>query len=204
MSLATRVFLLLSLAPFAARAAAPVTLEQVLSAPFPSDLTTSPTGGDVAWVLNEHGARNIWIAGPPAYRGRRLTNFHADDGQDIAQLTWTPDARSIVFVRGGDFEFPDSKDPNPASLPQGVSQDMWIIPTAGGAPRKLCEGNSPAVPPNGRSVTFLKKGEVFTICLETAQSLTSSSMQKEKPTPCAGRRMATISPSSAGAEAIVS
>src|ERR1700735_5591562 len=83
-------------------------LEQVMSAPFPSNLTAAPKGGAVAWVLNEHGARNVWIADAPTYSGRRLTNYHDDDGQEIAQLTWTPDGRSILFVRDGDFD--DQRD----------------------------------------------------------------------------------------------
>src|SRR5580698_5531793 len=80
------------------------TLEQVMSAPFPSDLTAAPKGGAVAWVLDQHGARNIWVAEAPDYKGRRLTNYRSDDGQEIAQIVWTPDGHSIIFVRGGDFE----------------------------------------------------------------------------------------------------
>src|ERR1700727_865808 len=102
------------------------TLEQVMSAPFPPELTAAPKGGAVAWVLNEHGARNVWVADAPTYSGRRLTNYRADDGQEIAQLTWTPDGRSILFVRGGDFD-DQRDDPNPASLPQGVGQASWIL-----------------------------------------------------------------------------
>src|ERR1700722_19441130 len=90
------------------------TLEQVMSAPFPSNLTAAPKGGAVAWVLNERGARNVWIASAPAYSGRRLTNYHEDDGQEIAQPTWTPDGRSLLFVRGGDFET-ERDAHNPAS-----------------------------------------------------------------------------------------
>src|SRR5580658_98235 len=114
-------------------------LEQVMSAPFPSELTAAPQGGAVAWVLNQRGARNVWVADAPTYSGRLLTNYHDDDGQEIAQLTWTPDGRSIVFVRGGDFEN-GRENPNPASLPQGVEQAIWIAPVAGGAPRKVTEG----------------------------------------------------------------
>src|SRR5580700_982691 len=77
------------------------TLEQVMSAPFPSDLTAASKRGAVAWVLNEHGARNVWIADAPTYSGHRLTNYRDDDGQEIAELTWTPDGRSLLFVRGG-------------------------------------------------------------------------------------------------------
>src|ERR1700691_6095430 len=79
-------------------------LDQVISALFPSDLAAAPQGGAIAWVLDQHGARNIWIAEAPAYQGRQLTHYTADDGQEIAEITWTPDGRSIIFVRGGDFE----------------------------------------------------------------------------------------------------
>src|SRR5580658_1641607 len=145
------------------------TLEQIMSAPFPSDLTAAPKGGAVAWVLDQHGARNIWVAEAPDYKGRQLTNYRADDGQEIAQIVWTPDGRSIIFVRGGDFEMLRD-NPNPASLTQGVEQDIWIAPLTGGAPRKLAEGNSPAISPHGDRVAYLHKDEVWSVGLdETAK-----------------------------------
>ncbi|HEX5228127.1 MAG TPA: prolyl oligopeptidase family serine peptidase, partial [Bryobacteraceae bacterium] len=150
--------------PLAASAVPKVSLEQVMSAPFPSSLTAAPQGGAVAWVLDEHGARNVWIAEAPGYSGRRITDYHADDGQEIDQLTWTPDGRSLVFVRGGDFET-EGDNPNPASLPQGVEQAIWIAPLDG-APRKLTEGNSPAVAPAGNRLAFLRKNEVWSVSLE--------------------------------------
>lgn len=141
------------------------TLEQIMSAPFPTDLTAAPKGGAVAWVLDQNGARNLWVAEAPDYKGRRLTNYRDDDGQEIAQIAWTPDGRSIVFVRGGDFEtFGDN--PNPASLPQGVEQDIWIAPVSGGAPRKITEGSQPAVSPTASQIAYLKKNEVWTIGLD--------------------------------------
>src|SRR5579863_8553700 len=75
------------------------TLEQIMSAPFPTDLTAAPKGGAVAWVLDQNGARNIWIAEAPDYKGRKLTAYRDDDGQEIAQIAWTPDGRSIIYVR---------------------------------------------------------------------------------------------------------
>jgi dipeptidyl aminopeptidase/acylaminoacyl peptidase len=140
-------------------------LEQVMSAPFPSDLTAAPKGGAVAWVLNEHGARNVWVADAPTYSGRRVTNYHEDDGQEIAELTWTPDGRSILFVRGGDFD-DQRDDPNPASLPQGVEQAIWIAPVSGGVPRRIAEGNEPAVSPAGDRLVFLRKDEIWSVSLD--------------------------------------
>jgi dipeptidyl aminopeptidase/acylaminoacyl peptidase len=141
------------------------TLEQIMSAPFPTDLTAAPKGGTVAWVLDQNGARNIWVAEAPDYKGRRLTNYHDDDGQEIAQIAWTPDGHSIVFVRGGDFEtFQDN--PNPASLPEGVEQDIWIIPVSGGTPRKIAEGSQPAVSPTGNQIAFLRKNEIWSVGFE--------------------------------------
>src|SRR5690242_9134187 len=111
----------------ATAAAARFTLEQVMSAPFPSEVTACRTGGKVAWVLDENGARNIWVAEAPDYKGRRLTKFTADDGQEIAQMSWTSDAKSLIYVRGGDFET-RRDNPNPASSPDAVEQAIWIQP----------------------------------------------------------------------------
>src|ERR1700692_1679445 len=71
------------LAGFLAAQCSAATLEQYLNAPFASDLTAAPTGGRVAWVLNERGTRNIWTAEAPDWKGRRLTAYKDDDGADI-------------------------------------------------------------------------------------------------------------------------
>jgi hypothetical protein len=88
-------FALLSLmyaaAPAADAGRRAFTLDQVLSAPFPSDLTAASTGGAVAWVFDTRGARNVWIAEPPDYRGRAVTAYTGDDGQEITELAFAPD-----------------------------------------------------------------------------------------------------------------
>jgi dipeptidyl aminopeptidase/acylaminoacyl peptidase len=165
MTLRTTFALLIACSAACAAPTKRFTLEQIMSAPFPTDLTASPQGGTVAWVLDQNGARNIWVAEAPDYKGRRITDYHDDDGQEIAQIAWTSDGRSIIYVRGGDFEtFRDN--PNPASLPQGVEQDIWIIPVSGGAPRKIAEGSQPAVSPKSDLIAYLKKDEIWSIGIE--------------------------------------
>jgi Tol biopolymer transport system component len=138
----------------------PFTLEQVLANPFPEHLVAAPAGGRVAWQMNVRGARNIWVAAPPDYRGRQITSFTQDDGQDIGELSWTPDGRSIVFVHGGDFDM-RREAPNARSNPEGVEQAVWVIAADGGAPRKLGEGQSPAISPKGDQVAFLFKDQIW-------------------------------------------
>jgi dipeptidyl aminopeptidase/acylaminoacyl peptidase len=144
----------------AAAQQAPFTLEQVMSAPFPSELVAAPAGGKVAWVFDARGVRNIWVAEPPDYKARPLTSYATDDGQELAELAWTSDARAIVYVRGGEFDML-REAPNPRSDPQGVEQDIWVAALAGGVPRKLGEGHSSAVSPKGDEVAFIYKDQVW-------------------------------------------
>lgn len=140
------------------------TLDEILSVPHASALTVAPKGGTVAWIMNEQGARNLWVAAPPDYRGRRLTSYTADDGQEIGGLTWTPDGRSIVFVRGGGANG-RGEHPNPESLPDRTEQAVWVVDVGDGTPRRLAEGAAPVVSPQGDQVAFLRKGEAWRVPL---------------------------------------
>jgi hypothetical protein len=80
------------------------TMAQVLRYPFASDLTAAEHGDVIAWVRNVEGVRNVWIARGPAFEPRQLTQYVADDGQEITQLTFSPDGARLVYVRGGDHD----------------------------------------------------------------------------------------------------
>ena len=145
-----------------ARADDSFTIEQVQSAPFPSLMVAAPSGDRVAWLFNDRGRRNIWIAEAPDFDARPITDYTEDDGQEISSLGWLPDASAIVYVRGG----PPNRDgeiPNPLSLPDGAKREIWIASTGGGAPRRLAEGAAPAVSPGGESIAFLQGGAVWTV-----------------------------------------
>jgi hypothetical protein len=78
------------------------TLEQVLSSPFPSSLTAAKRGSRVAWVFNDKGVRNVWVADGPDYArsAHAVTQYTEDDGQPIASLRLTPDGNTVVYARG--------------------------------------------------------------------------------------------------------
>jgi dipeptidyl aminopeptidase/acylaminoacyl peptidase len=155
---ALAVVLLLSRLPADAQPA--VTLEGLLSAPFPAELLAAPAGGKLAWIQNARGIRNVWVAEPPEYRGRQVTRYTKDDGQSLGGLEWMPDAKTLVYVRGGGANR-QGDVPNPTSDPQGAEQAVWRVSLDGGEPVRIAAGSGAAVSPRGDGVAFLRGGKVF-------------------------------------------
>ncbi|HYK90512.1 MAG TPA: prolyl oligopeptidase family serine peptidase [Acidobacteriota bacterium] len=135
------------------------TIDQVLGAPFPTELTASPDGKRVAWFSDDQGRRNIWVAEAPQYRPRRLTSFTADDGQALTQLTWSPNSESVAFVRGG-AKNNAGETPNPANDPAGTEQAVWAVKLSDGVPRKLGGGADPDISLSGE-VAFVSEGAIW-------------------------------------------
>src|SRR6266849_768980 len=102
------------------------TLEQVMSSPFPSDLTVSKRGDKVAWAFDAEGKRNIWIAEAPAFTARQLTHYDKDDGLELTDLKFSPNGNAIAYVRGG-AKNQVGEIPNPSSDPAGAKQEVWIV-----------------------------------------------------------------------------
>src|SRR4051794_9759311 len=157
-------------------AQSPFTLDQVMSAPFATSPLPAPTGAKVAWLLNERGQRNIWLADAPDWKARKLTSFNQDDGQEIAELAWAPDTSYLLFARGGDFET-GSDNPNPDLSPAKPDQSIWSVSLADGTVKKLAEGHAPAISPKGDIVAFLRAGQIW-LMSPTGQSPALAVSQK--------------------------
>ena len=125
------------------------TLEQVLDYPFPNALIAAPGGQTIAWTFAERGQRNIYVAEGPGFTARRLTAYTEDDGQELTNLSFSADGKTIVYVRGGDhganWPADGNLQPNPSSSPVQPRMQVWAIAVSGGAPRLLGEGDEPSV-----------------------------------------------------------
>lgn len=140
------------------------TLEQILSSPFPSELIASAQGNKVAWVFRAEGKRNIWIADAPAFKGRQLTRYDKDDGREITQPVFSPDAHFIAFVRGGS-ENSEGEIPNPTSDPLGARQEVYLVNTRTAAAVKIGEGSNPAFSPAGDRLVFSRDNALWSATL---------------------------------------
>jgi dipeptidyl aminopeptidase/acylaminoacyl peptidase len=161
---------LLLLSPLSVAAGEP-TLESILSAPFPSEILASPSGGRLTWIQNDRGVRNLWVASPPDYRGRPVTRYDEDDGQGLGNVEWTPDGSTLFYVRGGGGNS-QGENPNPASDPAGAEQAVWRVAVEGaegGNPVRLGPGTAPAVSPRGDGLAFVRKGQILWAPLDASR-----------------------------------
>ena len=155
--------LLTVLAVLAAAGPASFTLDQVMSAPFPTGLVAAHEHPKLAWVMNARGARNLWVAEGPQYQGRALTAYAGDDGEEVSDLAFTADALAVAFVRGG---APNraGEIANPWSRTEPRERAVHVV-TLAGATRRLAEGHSPLPHPSENRIVFVDKNQVFALHL---------------------------------------
>ncbi len=168
------------LAAFLVLAALPVfaqqtfTLEQTLAAPYALSLTAAPVGDRFAWVENAAGVRNIWIASAHE-SARAITHYTDDDGQDLANLAWSPDASAIAYTYGAEFGH-SGKPANPAHLQRSTALQVILQPLEPNAPATVIgEGRAPFFTHDGASIFFLRSGQIFVACVKNCPAAASLS-----------------------------
>ena len=143
------------------------TIEQVLSAPFAYGLTSASHAPRVAWIFDNKGERNIWVADAPDFVPRQVTHYTGDDGQALASMRLIPDGRTIVYARGSEIN-KEGTSANPASLTKMPKQQAWAANVSGGEPRLLgdvgcsqegCEDLQ--VSPDGKNVIWSAKKHLW-------------------------------------------
>jgi dipeptidyl aminopeptidase/acylaminoacyl peptidase len=166
--------LILLAAPLAARAAqsSQFTMTQVLDHPFVAELSAAEQADVIAWVGNIGGVRNVWIARAPDFSPVKVTSYEEDNGQEITQLTFSPDGAHLLYVLGGDHgaNWPAEGNlaPDPTSSPLQPVTAIWAAPLVGGAPIKIADGDAPAISARGE-FAFLHEDQVWTGTLDGAK-----------------------------------
>jgi dipeptidyl aminopeptidase/acylaminoacyl peptidase len=142
------------------------TIEQVMDYAFPTELAAAPAGDRIAWLANDKGLRNIWVAESPEWRPRRLTSYLEDNGQVLSGLAFTPDGERLVYLYGG-APNRSGELPNPTSDIEGVSTDLWIIDWRGGEPEQLAGAVSTVMSPTEARLVWATEGVAWLLDLDT-------------------------------------
>ncbi|HLY05673.1 MAG TPA: prolyl oligopeptidase family serine peptidase [Rhizomicrobium sp.] len=145
------------------------TLAQVLDYPYANELAAAENADRIAWVRNVGGVRNVWVADGPSYKPRQVTQYKEDDGQEITNLTFSPDGTHLVYVRGGDHDanWPAEGNlaPDPVSAPDQPKVTIWAASLTGSAPVKIAEGDAPAISSRG-VLAYIASDQVWTAPLD--------------------------------------
>ena len=109
-----------------------------------------------------------WPRARPS-RPRQITHYASDDGQELTQLTFSPDGGKLLYVRGGDHDANWPAEGHLAPDPsEGVEEPIvtiWSAPLSGGAPVKIAEGDAPAISAKGQ-LAYIKDNQVWTAAID--------------------------------------
>jgi dipeptidyl aminopeptidase/acylaminoacyl peptidase len=154
------------------------TIEQIMSSPFPSELTAAAQGSTIAWVFNDKGAQNVWIASGPSFMPRQVTHYEGDNGQPIASLRVTPDGGAVVYARGTELNRV-GRAANATHLPIQPKQQVWMAEVTGGEPRLLGDMGCPfegcediQISPDGKWAVWVGKQQLWIAPLSTSSAAT--------------------------------
>ena len=135
-------------------------ISDYLSAPFPTGLVASPDGNSIAWVFNDNGERNVFFAKSPDYTAKKITDYPGDNGVGIAQLTFSPDSKTLLFVRGNSRNSA-GQAANPAQLQENTDFKIHSINLETEEIQLIGPGSSPIFHPNNEKIAYLIGGSVY-------------------------------------------
>jgi len=143
------------------------TVEQVMSSPFPDNLTVAARAPRIAWAFDAKGVRNVWVADAPAFTARQITHYSSDDGMALASLRLTPDGRTVVYSRGSELN-PAGEVADPTSNVTRPNQEVWAVDEDKSEPRYLGELNCTRegcedieLSPDGTMAVWAARGQLW-------------------------------------------
>ena len=152
------------------------TYEQFLSPGYPSELVSARKADRVAWIAYDRGLRNVYTAAAPDFKAVRITKFLEDDGVILSELEISDDGSLVTFVRGSE---PNRQGwlANPSSDPDGPERAVWTAKTDGTGAWKLGDGAGQTLSPDGKSVVFVREGQIYRLATSSHTALSDKNQQ---------------------------
>lgn len=138
--------------------AAPVAgfeLNEILDAPYASQLVSARNADRIAWVSYEKGVRNVWTARAPDFEPVLLTAYQQDDGQRISGLQMTSDGKVLLFQKGNE------EKANPASDPSHPGIAIHRIDIDTGEYDELVSGGNARIAPDNSGFVYQHDGRLY-------------------------------------------
>jgi len=143
------------------------TVEQVMSSPFPDNLTVAARAPRVGWVFDAKGVRNVWVADALGFAARQVTHYSEDDGMALASLRLTPGGGTVVYARGSELNSA-GEVADPTSNVTRPNQQVWAVDVDKGEPRYLGELNCThegcediELSPDGSTAVWAARGQLW-------------------------------------------
>jgi TolB protein len=139
-------------------------------------------GQRVAMILSRAGSPDLWVASAVGTNWKRLTQAREEESSPC----WSPDGRQICFSSGrnGAVQLytisPEGGEPKPLNtggirgatepdwspdgrwiaftrMGRGQNFQIYVVPSEGGNPKKVADGEDPSWGPNSRLLLFVRR-----------------------------------------------
>ena len=135
------------------------TLDDVMSAPFPDGLVAARDREAIAWISNDRGARNVWMAASPDWQAVQVSDWSEDDGQELTGLELAPDASYLVVRRGGAANR-EGWTPTPAQDVDGAERVTLRFDVTADGSREPVEVDWGTPSPDGTRMAWTRGGRI--------------------------------------------
>lgn len=130
-------------------------LDEILGAPYASQLVSATGAERIAWVTYERGVRNIWTAQSPDFEPRAVTDYQADDGQRISGLQLTSGGAILLYEKG------NTEKANPTSDPRHLEVRIHMIDLESGQSRNLVAGYGAKISPDDSGFVYTHDDNIY-------------------------------------------